>query len=287
MTPRAVPVVMLLLAALALGGCADRREWRSAQSTDTIEAYEAYLAQRPQGDYVSPAQRRLAELKEARDWDIATQRDTAEAYRAFIDAYPKGRWVSEARIRIQNFLLDPMPPAVEDLRPPTEADEAAAAAAAAGAASPADVASMAEPSSALGSAPAPAAAPAAASAEDALFDAPTTVSPPEAAAPAAPRPAAPAALAAPAKPAEPTPVSHRIQLGAFGSREQAQAEWAQARNRHRELQGLVPLLTPVMSTNGTSMWRLQAGVVSESRAREVCDTLQAARQPCVYAPPGR
>ncbi|MFN5010086.1 MAG: SPOR domain-containing protein [Gammaproteobacteria bacterium] len=283
MTPRAVPVVILLLAALALGGCADRREWRDAQSTDTIEAYEAYLASRPQGDYVSPAQRRLGELKEARDWDIATQRDTAEAYRAFIDAYPKGRWVSEARIRIQNFLLDPMPPAVEDLRPPTEADEAAAAAAAAGAASPTDDAPMTEPSSAPGSAAVPSAGPA----EDALFDAPTTVSPPEAAAPAIPRPAAPAARAAPAKSTEPAPVSHRIQLGAFGSREQAQAEWAQARTQHRELQGLVPLLTPVTSTNGTSMWRLQAGVVSEARAREICDMLQAARQPCVYTPPGR
>jgi cell division septation protein DedD len=253
MTPRVVPVVILLLAALVLGGCADRREWRSAQSADTIEAYEAYLAQRPQGDYVSPAQRRLAELKEARDWDIATQRDTAEAYRAFIDAYPTGRWVSEA------------------------------AAAAAGAASPTDDAPTTEPSSAPGSAPAPAAA----SAEDALFDAPTTVSPPEAAAPAVPHPAAPAARAAPAKPTEPPPVSHRIQLGAFGSREQAQAEWAQVRTRHRELQGLVPLLTPATSTNGASMWRLQAGVVSEARAREICDMLQAARQPCVYAPPGR
>ncbi len=278
MSPRTVPVVILLLAALALGGCADRREWRNAQSADTIESYEAYLAGRPQGDYVSPAQRRLAELKEARDWDIATQRDTAEAYRAFIDAYPKGGRVSEARIRIQNFLLDPMPPAVEDVRPPTEADEAAAAAAA-GAAPPAAVSPATTTPPPADGVPAPS--------DDALFDAPTTASPPESTAPAATRPATPATPAAPAKPAEPTPVSHRIQLGAFSSREQAQAEWAQARNRHRELQGLVPVLTPVTSTNGTSMWRLQAGVVSESRAREICDMLQAARQPCVYAPPGR
>ena len=270
MTPRAVPVVILLLAALALGGCADRREWRDAQSADTIESYEAYLADRPQGDYAAPAQRRLAELKEARDWDIATQRDTAESYRAFIDAWPKGRWVSEARIRIQNYLLDPMPPAVEDVRPPTEADEAAAAAGAA----PATAAP-----------PPPDAVPA--SADDALFDVPATTSPPESASPAPARPAAPASPAVPAKPAEPTPVSHRIQLGAFSSREQAQAEWAQARNRHRELQGLVPLLTLVTAADGSAMWRLQAGVVSEARAREICDTLQAARQPCVYAPPGR
>ena len=250
MTPRAATAVLLLLTALALGGCADRREWRNAQAADTIEAYEAYLAQRPQGDYVPPAERRLAELKEQRDWRIATERDTAEAYRAFIDAHPKGRWVSEARIRIQNFLLDPMPPPVEDLRPPTEADEAAAAAAA----------------------PVPA-APDPASAEDPLFDAPATV--------------APAAPAKPVEPAEPAPISHRIQLGAFTTREQAQAEWLQARAQHRELQGLVPLLTPVTAASGAPMWRLQAGVVSQSRAREICDTLQAARQPCVYAPPGR
>jgi hypothetical protein len=266
MTPRAATAAVLLLATLALGGCADRREWRNAQAADTIEAYEAYLAQRPQGDYVPPAERRLAELREQRDWRIATERDTAEAYRAFIDAHPKGRWVSEARIRIQNSLLDPMPPPVEDLRPPTEADETAAAAAAAA------------PAAQAPAAPGPV-EPAAAS-EDPIFDAPAAASPPAA-------PAAPAKPAAPAAPAEPAPISHRIQLGAFGTREQAQAEWAQARTRHRELQGLVPVLTPVTAVNGASMWRLQAGVVSQARAREICDTLQAARQPCVYAPPGR
>ncbi|MFM7708054.1 MAG: SPOR domain-containing protein [Gammaproteobacteria bacterium] len=270
MSPRAVPVVILLLAALSLGGCADRREWRTAQSADTIESYQAYLASRPQGDYVSPAQRRLAELKEARDWDIATQRDTAEAYRAFIDTHPKGRRVSEARIRIQNFLLDPMPPPVEDLRPPTEADEAAAAAAAVPAATvPATVPAS---GAASGAAPTTAVPP---PADDALFDAPT------------PAPAPPAASPTPAKLADTTPVSHRIQLGAFSTREQAQAEWAQARDQHRELQGLVPLFTAVTASNGTPMWRLQAGVVSAARAREICDTLQVARQPCVYAPPGR
>lgn len=252
MSPRAVPALALLLAALALGGCADRREWRHAEAADTIEAYEAYLEQHPQGDYVPPAQRRLAELKEARDWRLATERDTADAYRSFIDAYPKGRWVSEARIRIQNFLLDPMPPPVEEIRPPTAADEAAAAAADAAPATPQ---------------PTPAVPPAGAPTTDAsLFAAPA---------------------AAPAKTTEPEPVSHRIQLGAFATRERAQAEWAQARDRYRELQGLVPLFTPVTAVNGTPMWRLQAGVVSETRAREICDTLQAGRQPCVYAPPGR
>jgi hypothetical protein len=85
----------------------------------------------------------------------------------------------------------------------------------------------------------------------------------------------------------PQPVSHRIQLGAFATREQAQAEWAQARARHRELLGLVPTITPVGTAGGRGMFRLQASVASESQARDICRVLSIAQQPCVYAPPAR
>ena len=240
-------------------GCTDRREWRSAQAADTLEAYEAYLAANPAGEYAPLAQRRLQELREQRDWRIATEIDTADAYRSFIDAHPKGRWVREARIRIQNFLLDPMPPPVEDLRPPDAPPDAL-------------------PEVSVG---APAEAPVGpeTSRDEPLFDAPSAAPTPMA--------AAPAAAAAASPPELPPPVSHRIQLGAFATREQAQAEWAQARARHRELLGLVPSVTPVDAGQGRSLYRLQAGVVSEAQAREICRVLAAAEQPCVYAPPVR
>lgn len=243
-----------LVAMLALAACTDRREWRNAQAADTLEAYEAYLAANPAGDYAPRAQRRLEELKEQRDWRIATEVDTADAYRSFIDAHPKGRWVREARIRIQNFLLDPMPPPLEDLRPP-------------------------EPGAPMEAPPAvPAedavAAPTPSAVDDPLFETPTPS-------------AVPAEDAAAAPPDLPPAVSHRIQLGAFASRERAQAEWAQARARHRELLGLVPMITPVGADGGAGLYRLQAGVASESQAREICRVLTAAAQPCVYAPPAR
>ena len=120
--PRSARLCLAFLALLAITACTDRREWRTAQAADTLESYEGYLAANPAGEYVPLAQRRLTELKEQRDWRIATELDTADAYRAFIDAHPKGKWVREARIRIQNFRLDPMPPAVEDLRPPQAPD---------------------------------------------------------------------------------------------------------------------------------------------------------------------
>ena len=226
---RSARLGLALLALLALTACTDRREWRTAQAADTLESYEGYLAANPAGEYVPLAQRRLIELKEQRDWRVATEIDTADAYRVFIDAHPKGKWVREARIRIQNFLLDPMPPAVEDLRPPQATDGD----------------------------------------DDPLFVAPPT--------------AAPVAAAVTLPPA----VSHRIQLGAFSTREQALAEWSQARARHRELLGLVPSITPTDPVDERSMWRLQSGVASEVQAREICRVLAAAQQPCVYAPPTR
>ena len=240
--PRSARLCLAFLALLAITACTDRREWRTAQAADTLESYEGYLAANPAGEYVPLAQRRLTELKEQRDWRIATELDTADAYRAFIDAHPKGKWVREARIRIQNFLLDPMPPAVEDLRPPQAPDGG----------------------------------------DDPLFDAPAA--PPPAASPPATSPpqATPAATAS-----LPPAVSHRIQLGAFSTREQALAEWSQARARHRELLGLVPSITPTDPVDGRTMWRLQSGVASQVQAREICRVLAAAQQPCVYAPPTR
>ena len=240
--PRSARLCLAFLALLAITACTDRREWRTAQAADTLESYEGYLAANPAGEYVPLAQRRLTELKEQRDWRIATELDTADAYRAFIDAHPKGKWVREARIRIQNFLLDPMPPAVEDLRPPQAPDGG----------------------------------------DDPIFDAPAA--PPPAASPPATSPpqATPAATAS-----LPPAVSHRIQLGAFSTREQALAEWSQARARHRELLGLVPSITPTDPVDGRTMWRLQSGVASQAQAREICRVLAAAQQPCVYAPPTR
>jgi hypothetical protein len=53
-----------------------------------------------------------------------------------------------------------------------------------------------------------------------------------------------------------------------------------------ELQGLVSQV--IVGSNGqVDIYRLQASVVSEERAREVCRVLVAARQGCVYVPPGR
>lgn len=104
--------------------------------------------------------------------------------------------------------------------------------------------------------------------------------------PAEPPPAMLTEDPAPTAPVESAPVTHRIQLGAYTSRDKALEAWREARARHVELQGLVSQV--IVGSNGQAdIYRLQASVVSEERAREVCRVLVAANQGCVYVPPGR
>lgn len=108
------------------------------------------------------------------------------------------------------------------------------------------------------------------------------IEPIEPAPPPAMLPAAPAAASTSVL----SPVEHRIQLGAFSSRDKALEGWRSARERYPELQGLVSQIVSGAGSNGP-IHRLQASVVSEVRAREICRALVKSGQPCVYVPPER
>lgn len=266
--------LMSLMMLCLLVGCSDLQDWSSAQRADTLEAYQSFVDSHPDSQYVAVAERRIIELTEDRDWRIANERDSAESYRSFINAYPRGRWANEAKVRLQNFLTTPGvigPAAIEPVEAPP-------------------------PPAMLPPAPLPSA-----SLEEELLPSVVT-QPPRGTPPAAasPRSGAPPADALPpagissARVApdatEPAPVTHRIQLGAFSSRELALEAWRAARERHEQLQGLVAQVVEVPATVNsptTRVFRLQASVASETRAREICAALSAARQGCVYVLPGR
>lgn len=92
-------------------------------------------------------------------------------------------------------------------------------------------------------------------------------------------PAAPAASATAAG-------AFRIQLGAFtGGEKQAMGEW---RRLQRDYAGLLDGLSPsvkLATTTSGHLYRLQAGSMSEPRARAVCARLQADGQACVVVLP--
>ena len=89
----------------------------------------------------------------------------------------------------------------------------------------------------------------------------------------------------------PTPVAatsatYRIQLGAFaGGDKQAMNEWRRLQGEYPQLLGgLTPSVKLATTTSG-HLYRLQAGAMTEERARAACATLKSRNQACVVVPP--
>lgn len=110
---------------------------------------------------------------------------------------------------------------------------------------------------------------------------------------AAAAPEVPAGSAASAGPAAPPATAasapgssrdHRVQLGAFSSVGNAEAEWTRARGRFAALQGLEPRITAVQ-TPARQLFRLQATLPDAAGAKALCETLKAGGQACLYVPP--
>jgi hypothetical protein len=99
---------MMLCASLLLVACSgERRDWRSAEAADTIEAYDQFIERHPESERAEPARARLAQLTEEREWQRASTANTPASYRAFLAQHPNGKWAGEARIRLESFALGP------------------------------------------------------------------------------------------------------------------------------------------------------------------------------------
>jgi SPOR domain len=79
---------------------------------------------------------------------------------------------------------------------------------------------------------------------------------------------------------------YRIQLGAFsGGDKQAMGEWRRLQSQYPKLlSGLSPSVK-LATTSAGHLYRLQAGMLAEANARQVCATLKADNQPCIVVPP--
>jgi hypothetical protein len=80
--------------------------------------------------------------------------------------------------------------------------------------------------------------------------------------------------------------AYRIQLGAFaGGDKQAMNEWRRLLGEYPQvLGGLTPSVKLSTTTTG-HLYRLQAGVMNEERARAACAALKTNGQACVVVPP--
>lgn len=261
--------LVIAISILLVSCSAEKSDWQAAQSADSVEAYEQFITKHPQSALANEARTRTKQLAEEKDWEKATSVDTADSYQAFLGKYPDGKWSEEARIRVENFNVLGAP-----------ANAAAAAAAAPDAAKPAETA---KPPEAPKEAPKPE-APKTAAPKPAPAAAPAAATKPV----PAPKPAAsmPATAAKPATAVRPAAAGgYRVQLGAFSSVDKANSEWQRLKGKYAaELGNLAPSVVPVDASAG-KLFRLQAQVADEARARATCGALTAAGQACVVVMP--
>jgi hypothetical protein len=91
-------LLILLLPILFVYGC-NSYTWEDAQQTDTYEAYQTYIEENPEGEYVEEA-RILAEV---RYWE-SIQNDTTElAFTTYLNRFPNGQFRSEAEAKIDQL----------------------------------------------------------------------------------------------------------------------------------------------------------------------------------------
>jgi cell division septation protein DedD len=285
--------VLLSVVALTLvAGCSrERIDWKSAESADTLQAYDHFIERHPDSALATQARARMAQLVEDRDWQRASTTDTAEAYKQFLAQHANGKWAEEARIRIENFTLETNPSPLAAAASDNEAS--ARQATTAGETQAGTPGAMRSGTARPG--------------EPASAESPPRVSPPPPGPPSKPAPVAQAAAApasssgasAAAKPGSAPPPSQRatnstaaadsssfgIQLGAFGTQAAALGAWKRLQvSFDHELHGLFAHAVPVRSTSG-QLFRLQAPVGDESRARGICAALAKQSQPCVVVLP--
>lgn len=93
-------LLTVVVVAFAAGCASMQSRWETAESADTIAAYENFIEAYPEGDRADRARVRRDELREEKDWKEAESERTAAAYEEFRKKYPRGRHVREADARL-------------------------------------------------------------------------------------------------------------------------------------------------------------------------------------------
>lgn len=81
-------IVIIAIAGFLISGCsAEENTWKAAIEAGTIEGYEEYLDNYPEGKYVNEASEGLA-------WIVASNEDTIKSYDQYLTKYPNGKYVN-------------------------------------------------------------------------------------------------------------------------------------------------------------------------------------------------
>lgn len=84
----------------------DQIAWQQALSTNTLQSYQQYLSQQPNGASVGQAQQKIREFQQLiaqdkRGWERASNLNSREAYKTYINEFPNGQYISTATSRLK------------------------------------------------------------------------------------------------------------------------------------------------------------------------------------------
>jgi hypothetical protein len=94
---------LLLFLSFVAGGCggataaANQQAWAKAVSSDTCEAYGAYLKDFPESTQAADARSRQHTACDQEDWDKARSANTQASYKTYFEQHKGGAHVTEAR----------------------------------------------------------------------------------------------------------------------------------------------------------------------------------------------
>ena len=95
--------LVVIVALISLYGCSrEAQDWETAQSANSIEAYQAYIEQYAEGEFRPEAEALIESLRFAN----AEEENTTEALDAFLAYHPEGKNAAAARQRIEEILLN-------------------------------------------------------------------------------------------------------------------------------------------------------------------------------------
>ena len=82
--PAAAFAATLVVALGGLAACSrEQQDWRTAEASDSVEAYSEFLKDHPDSELVKQARARLTQVSEDRAWTQAGSADTVDAYKQF------------------------------------------------------------------------------------------------------------------------------------------------------------------------------------------------------------
>lgn len=94
-------LLVLILFMLGAAGCdSPGAAWDEAREADSIEAYQQFVDAYPDSPEASDAEQRILELRREQAWEAARMEDTVEAYQAFLGEYSEGELADQARSRL-------------------------------------------------------------------------------------------------------------------------------------------------------------------------------------------